>query len=211
MTLQDTDPSPHTAQCSVTGKMVPEDELVTFQGQRVCAEGKAILLDRLQAGEGIPGEFKRPTVLRRFACIFLDGLIIGVPFVIASQVVVTMSSPAMGGAVSLLAVIAQIVYFGQLHGSSGQSVGKKAGKLMVVNLDGSKISMQSAYVRAVAYAGPGVLTSIATLLGSLPLVGVASGIVGLYSISNTLVALFDSKRQRAIHDRIAGTRVIDRS
>ena len=212
MTLQDADPLPQLAPCSVTGKMVPEDELVTFQGQRVCAEGKAILLERLQAGEGLPGEFKRPTVLRRFGCIFLDGLIVVLPLAILTGIVAgTSGSMQIGGAISLLAVCVEIVYFGQMHASGGQTVGKKAGKLKVVNLDGSAISTKTAYVRAVAYIGPGALTALATIAGSVPLIGIANGVVGLYALANTLAALFDSKRQRALHDHIAGTRVIDRS
>lgn len=39
------------ALCEVTGKIVPEDELVRFQGKRVCMEGKQILLDRIMRGE----------------------------------------------------------------------------------------------------------------------------------------------------------------
>ncbi|MHB1767122.1 MAG: hypothetical protein ACYCUV_04630 [Phycisphaerae bacterium] len=46
-----TGPEPGMGRCSVTGKWVPEDALVTFQGQLVCAEGKQILLDRLRIGE----------------------------------------------------------------------------------------------------------------------------------------------------------------
>ncbi len=39
------------AQCEISGEWVPPDELVTFQGKRVSAAGKQILLDRLAAGE----------------------------------------------------------------------------------------------------------------------------------------------------------------
>ena len=151
-------------------------------------------------------------MLRRFGCIFLDGLIIGVPFAIAAQVVtIGMTSPQLGGAVSLLAVIAQIVYFGQMHGNGGKTVGKKAGKLLVVNLDGSKITMQTAYIRAAAYAGPSRPTSLALMAHSLPLIGIATMVAGVYKLADTLFAPFDTKQQRALHDRIAGTRVIDQS
>jgi len=47
---------PGMGRCEVTGQVVPEDELVLIHGQRVCAEGKAILLERLKAGEAMPGE-----------------------------------------------------------------------------------------------------------------------------------------------------------
>lgn len=39
------------APCEVTGKIVPEDELVRFKGKHVCMEGKQILLDRIMRGE----------------------------------------------------------------------------------------------------------------------------------------------------------------
>jgi uncharacterized RDD family membrane protein YckC len=212
MTIQDNASSPHMAQCSITGKMVPEDELVTIQGQRVCAEGKAILLERLQSGETLPGELRKPTVIRRFGCIFLDGLIIVLPLaILAGLLAGRLASPFVSGAVSVFTVIVEIVYFGQMHGSGGQTIGKKAGKLMVVNLDGSKISMQTAYVRAIAYVGPGVLSGLATISGNVLLASVAAMIVGLYGLANMLAAVFDTKEQRALHDRIAGTRVIDQS
>jgi uncharacterized RDD family membrane protein YckC len=115
----------------------------------------------------------------------------------------------LGGAVSILAGCAQIVYFGAMHASGGQTVGKKAGKLRVVNLDGTKITTQTAYVRALAYCGPGLLSGVGLLLGSPAFIATATGIVSLYGLANVLVALFDSTSQRAIHDRIAGTRVID--
>ena len=196
-------------QCAVTGKMVPEDELVTIQGQRVCAEGKAILLDRLKAGENAPGELTKPGVMRRFGCIFLDGLIIGVPVAIVSFLMAAgKASPMMLGAFSLVAVIIQIVYFGQLHGTRGQSVGKMAGSLRVINMNGSPITLQTGYIRAVAYVGPSVLAALATIIGVAVIVMVANAIVVIYGLINVLMALFDRKMQRALHDRIAGTRVI---
>jgi uncharacterized RDD family membrane protein YckC len=211
MSMQGNPASPALAQCSVTGKMVPEDELVTIQGHRVCAEGKAILLERLKSGEALPGESEKPTVLRRFGCIFLDGLIIGVPLAIINAVIARGgASPATLGLISLVGNTVNVIYFGQLHGSRGQSVGKMAGKLKVVNnLDGSPITLQTAYVRALAYVGPSYLSGLALVLGNGALIGVASIAVGAYGIINVLMALFDKNRQRALHDRIAGTRVID--
>jgi uncharacterized RDD family membrane protein YckC len=197
-------------QCAVTGKMVPEDELVTIQGQRVCAEGKAILLERLKAGDAMPGEFEIPSVRKRFRCIFVDGLIIGLPFsalimVLARGMTV---GPIMLGIVSAIGALAAVIYFGQLHGMSGQSVGKKLGKLRVVTLEGGPITLQTGYVRAIAFAGPGILTGLAMMLGSPVITGSVGVVVGCYRLADMLFALFDRSQQRALHDRIAGTRVI---
>lgn len=215
MSIEDTAAAPVMGQCSITGKMVPEDELVTIQGHRVCAEGKAILLERLKSGEAMPGEDERPTVLRRFGCIFLDGLIIGVPFAVLNGVVTAMlgrstSASFVLGLLSLLTTTVQVVYFGQMHGSSGQTLGKKAGKLVVVNLDGSPISVRTGYIRALAYSGPGYLSGLAMLVGIPGIVLISSVAVGLWGLTDTLLALFDRSMQRSLHDRIAGTRVVEK-
>lgn len=219
MTVENTPLAPGMAQCSITGKIVPEDEIVTLHGQRVCAEGKAILLQRLQSGEAMPGEMVHPTVLRRFGCIFLDAIIIMVPFAILSSVVAGPAAGAVTAAlITLISTAVQVVYFGQLHGTRGQTVGKMAGKTKVVNLDGSPISLRTGYVRALAYIGPNFLTGIATFFAvpirsggyvaqSSIVLGV-SVLVGIYGIVNVICALVDTNLQRALHDRIAGTREI---
>jgi uncharacterized RDD family membrane protein YckC len=203
---------PGMGQCMVTGKIVPEDELVTLHGQRVCAEGKAILLDRLQAGEAMPGEAEKPTVLRRFGCIFLDGLIIGVPFAVLNGVLTAdHSPPSTLGIISLLSTVVYIIYFGQMHASRGQSVGKIAGKLLVVNdRDGSRISTATAYIRAIVYSGTGVLSGVALLMADRTFMSVATMIVVGWGLADVIFALVDTSKQRSLHDRIAGTRVIER-
>jgi uncharacterized RDD family membrane protein YckC len=199
--------------------MVPEDEIVVIQGHRVCAEGKAILLERLRSGETMPGELEKPTVLRRFGCMFLDGLIIGIPVAIITGVASAGSAAAgaanSGGAVvigvvSFIGVALQIVYFGQMHGARGQTVGKIAGKLVVVNEDGSRISMPTAYLRSLAFKGPSLLSGIAIISGALVFVSVASLIAGLWGLIDIILALVDREGQRSLHDRIAGTRVVQR-
>jgi uncharacterized RDD family membrane protein YckC len=207
-------------QCAVTGKIVPEDELVTIQGQRVCAEGKAILLERLRAGEALPGELERPTVLRRFGCIFLDAVLLWVVIFAFSMIIgfgFGAASPVRGGrGGSLMAMAAAgfvgqtiwLLYFGLMHGARGQTLGKSAGKLIVVNLDGSPITMGTAFLRALAYCGPGYLQPLAMLTLNQQLMFAANAIFGVYAIVNVIVALVDSAQQRSIHDRIAGTRVV---
>jgi len=202
---------PGMGQCAITGKVVPEDELVLINGQRVCAEGKAILLDRLKSGESLPGELEKPSILRRFLCVLLDVVILGVPFGILSFVLASSNpgSIATIGAVQLIAVVVEIFYFGAMHAARGQTVGKMAGSLKVVNnSDGSPITTQAAYIRALAYIGPSLLSGLTVLAGSTVLIMIANVIVYGYGLTNVIFALVDTSRQRALHDRIAGTRVV---
>jgi uncharacterized RDD family membrane protein YckC len=209
MSTQDNMGSPVMEACSVTGKMVPEDELVTFQGHRVCAEGKAILLERLKSGEAMPGESEKPTVLRRFLCMLLDVVILLVPLLIANVLVALQGSLALVGAVSLIGAVIRIIYYGQMHGSYGQTVGKMAGQLKVVNnCDSSPIGMGTGYVRSLAYAGPNIISALVIFVGNQLLISLAGIIIVVYFLVNVVVALADSNRQRALHDHIAGTRVI---
>jgi uncharacterized RDD family membrane protein YckC len=210
---------PTMGQCAITGKMVPEDELVTIHGQRVCAEGKAILLERLKAGETLPGELERPTIIRRFGCIVLDGIILAVPsffigMVFSVGTFATGPGRSQDQAVAMFVIISfvtqtlQLLYFGLLHGSRGQTVGKMAGGIIVVNRDGSPISMGSAFARSFAYTGIGYLNVIAILVQSPAFVLVAGGLVAVYGLANVLFALLDRNQQRSLHDRLADTRVV---
>lgn len=210
---------PGMGQCSVTGKIVPQDELVTIHGQQVCAEGKAILLDRLRAGETAPGEQEKPSVWKRFVAIFLDGLIINVPFAILNAVVLGSQTTSRGlpgpnanvmaGALALLSAAASLFYFGAMHAAKGQTVGKMAAGLRVVNNDDSTpITSQASYVRAIAYIGPAFLSAIATFTGVLAAVSIAGVVALIWGLVDLIMALVDGDRQRSLHDRIANTRVI---
>ena len=211
MTMHNAQPPAGMAQCSVTGKFVPEDELVTIQGQRVCAEGKAILLDRLRSGEAMPGELEKPTVLRRFGAIFLDGLIFTIPFAILGAILGASGNLAIleSGVLTLASTAASVLYLGALHARDGQTLGKKAAKLRVVNnSDGSAITTGTAFSRALLYAGPSFVSGFMEMTRNEGAILIAAALVGVWGIANVLFALFDRDRQRALHDRIVGTRVI---
>ncbi|HEV7301138.1 MAG TPA: RDD family protein [Tepidisphaeraceae bacterium] len=195
----------------MTGQVLPEDELVTIQGQRVSAEGKAILLDRLRSGETMPGELEKPTVMRRFGAIFLDALIIGLPFAVIGGVMGASGNLDLvqNGILTFISTAVTVIYFGAMHARNGQTLGKMAAKLYVVkNSDGSKISTGTAYLRSLVYGGLSFLSAFAEMTGAPVIIGVAAIIVGIWGIANVLFALFDRDRQRALHDRITGTRVI---
>lgn len=214
----DTAPPQGMAKCEITGNLVPEDELIEIEGKRVCAEGKEELLRRLRSGELMPGEMERPTVLRRFCCLLIDNFITGVAggsIGFAIGLIMASSAGSTGGMVRLQAmgqlagVSITVLYFGLLHGLKGQSVGKMAGKLKVVNLDGSSISLSRGFLRAAFLAGPQIVTPFILLAtGSASVLGIASAIVGIYALTNIIFALIDRDAQRPLHDRFSGTRVI---
>ena len=215
-------PGPAMAQCSVTGTWHPQDELVSFQGQLVSAAGKQILLDRLATGADAPGERTRPTVMRRFGCIFADSLLLeivryallpafGLPLVqpIGPEQLKQVWPQAL---IAVMLAVVVILYFGLMHGLKGRSLGKMAGKLRVVNLDGSPISMGKAFARAVAYGAGGLLMTVGLILfavtHSKPLMYGAIALGSVWGLTDSICALVDSRRQRSLHDLICDTRVV---
>jgi len=209
MTVQGSSQMLGTGTCSITGKVVPEDELVTIHGQLVCAEGKAILLARLRAGDALPGELEHPTALRRFLCISLDGVIVGFCAGFLNGINAALgASPIVQDAIAIFVTFAQIIYFGQMHASYGQTIGKMAGKIVVVNLDGSPISTFTAYIRALASAGPGLLGWVPVVIGNPGLILASGGVSTCWFFIDAAFALIDRSQQRSLHDRIAGTRVV---
>ncbi len=215
------DPHSGMAQCSITKKWFPEDELVTFQGQLVCAEGKQILLDRLQTGALAPNEFVRPGVWRRIGCIFfIDGILLGaVGLVLDYPFGITLGTPVADPTLisrriiaSILGLAVVILYFGLLHGWKGQSLGKMVGNLRVINMDGTPISKPKAFARALTYTFGNVLFVLTLLIGllskNIALIGWGSGLAGVWELTDCIMALADTRMQRSLHDRICRTRVI---
>ena len=216
------DPQPpadrNLVQCEITKQWVPADEIVEIQGHKVCSAGKEIFLQHLKSGEPLPGEMERPTVLCRFGCIFLDGLDPGGPYCLLPNTWPGCCnfpprpdpdvSLTMKVVVSAWTVVLGLVYFGTLHGAKGQTLGKMAGKIKVVNLDGTPITMSRAYLRALCYSGPNVLSPVAILVEARLGVRILGYVGGAYFLINIIMALADRNRQRALHDRLAGTRVI---
>jgi len=214
-------PAPGMVQCSITKKWFPEDEVVTFQGQLVSAEGKQILLDRLQTGAEAPNEFVRPGVWRRIGCIFfIDGILLGIfgwvlNYVFGINFFTPLTDPGVMSRrviVSVIAVAVANLYFGLLHGWKGQSLGKMVGNLRVINMDGTPISKPKAFARALAYTFGNVLTVLALLAGALTknvaIISVGVFLGGIWGLVDGILALVDTRVQRTLHDRICGTRVI---
>ncbi|MHC4885012.1 MAG: RDD family protein [Planctomycetota bacterium] len=204
--------------CEITGTTVPEDELIDFQGYRVCAEGKAEILQRLKSGETLPGELERPRFLRRFGCLFVDGIVIGVvggAFSFAFIGGIAFTDPeklkdvsSAQGMATLLTLLFTVGYLTLMHGKYGQTLGKMAGKIKVVNPDGSDITMGQGLIRALAYEGPQLLSPFFMLALSFEASQIFTMLAGLYVWANLIVMLIDKEMHRAIHDRLAKTRVV---
>jgi uncharacterized RDD family membrane protein YckC len=220
-------PEPEAVQCEITGRWVSADAVVTIQGHRVCAEGKAELLERLRSGELMHGEMERSTVLRRLGALLLDGIIVGAVNLALTLLVLgtlipgatTPGGPAALGApfaaVQVIGALFTLAYFTILHGTRGQTVGKMAVRIKVVDANGAAISMGTALTRALFYQGPGIVAMIimafAAMNGSAGGVIASTAVNGLgsvYIFVSVIVALVDQAQQRTIHDRLAGTRVI---
>ena len=211
---------PEMVRCEVTDQWVPADETVVIQGKRVSAQGKQILLDNLRAGHNIDDEMEAPTSLRRFGCAFLDGILMGlVGAALGAALGVALFasggssydySVRVEGLISIVGAAIGVLYFTLMHANGGQSLGKKAGKIKVVNLDGSDITFGTALVRALMFSGLGGLPALLMIAGGASLATAAlvvNGVVGAYGLANCITVLA-SRQKRAIHDMIAKTRVI---
>ncbi len=220
--LPDAD-APNMVRCDVTDELVPEDETVVLQGKRVSARGKQILLDQLRTGHSIGGEIETPGWLRRLGCALLDYIIVMIPSSVVGQVYqswVMMNPDAfsvrVAGALDLTVSLIATSYFVFMHAAKGQTVGKMAGKMKVINLDGSDIRFGTALVRGLFYFGISGFMPLLLVIGGetfmdpetgLGVYLVFAGIAVLYWIANIITVLATPQR-RGIHDYVAGTRVI---
>ncbi len=182
--------------CSRCAKSYCPDCLVELKGNRFCAACKVEAVKDMQSG--VTGtELPLATVGRRFAAMFVDGLIqavVWVPMAIAMGFF-AVKAQAMGGTAEPVAAGAQImfqvvifgvmlVYEGLFLQMKGATPGKMAMGLKVVNADGSPISPGQAWLRPF----------IRSLLGFCWLV-------------DYIPALF-RKDKCTVHDLAARTRVI---
>lgn len=209
--------------CEVTNDLVPIDETVVLHGKRVSARGKQILLERLSTGAAIDGELEAPTSLRRFGCAFLDGILIGIVGALiggvigaAAGVTGSLNAPRVFGSIELVSGLVAFSYFVIMHASRGQTVGKIAGKIKVVNLDGSDITFGTSLVRGFMYNGIQLIPSLLVVVFGEAFFGdfdtlapydILGIVIGIYVLANCITVLVTQKKQ-AIHDFVAGTRVV---
>ena len=235
--------NPHDGQgqgmetCQITGKMVPSGDIVEFHGYRVCAEGKAELLRRLRTGQAMPGNIETPSFNKRLAAFMMDSALLWPAFQIAggilgmdlslSPVWIAMDSAHFSvaffdpraGLGYFACYITAGVYFSAFHAVWGQSPGKMAAGLVVINMEGGPVGYIRSLARSAILVGPlaaaplslymvfpAALESFsANLFWAVTLLNL---IPPIFIFACAVAAFFDYSMQRSIHDRLAGTRVV---
>ena len=223
---QSSPPPDRFKECEVTGEILPVDSLVQFQGKWVSEKGKQILLERLQSGEPAETSYSpRPGFWRRFGCILLDDLVLIIP-----NIVITLSFGTVGlaqntkhpppfgapfahgmvyaGIGEILAFLVGTAYFGLTQGMWGQTLGKRVGREKVVRMDGSPVDMKTGILRGAYFVMPGLICGIGAFSAMLPLFYICYVLGFLWSLADIIYLIADRRMQRALHDRLAGTRVI---
>jgi uncharacterized RDD family membrane protein YckC len=127
--------------------------------------------------------------------LIVDGLGIGIISLIVLTVVGINTQGYLG---RVIVSIAAVAYFAVLEASSGQTVAKRLFGIKAVAADGSPVTMQAAVLRRLPFYVGNLLP---TFLGSLVSFGFVLAIL--------ITAIQDEPEHRGLHDKWAGTKVID--
>jgi uncharacterized RDD family membrane protein YckC len=176
------------AVCSMCNRILPADEVIEFQGHYVCALCKPEFVQRLKEGLPVTGLVYAGFWIR-FVAIFIDGLImaaigcgIGFTFVIVMMPTVGTFNPDN---VDTFMPVFQLLNYGlSFVGRFGATPGKMLLRLRVVRPDGSSLT----YLRAFGRYWATIVSNFTCYIGYI-------------------MAAFDEEK-RALHDKIASTRVI---
>lgn len=192
--------------CDVTGMLVPVEDTVEVLGRRVSPEGRKILLRELREQETAPaGEvLVRPEFWSRFVCSVLDSVVLGALSLVIAFVLVPMRRDPVVSKACIAA--ACFLYYALMHAQFGKTLGKMAGGFRVVNLDGTRISAYTAFARAFWSTGIAAIIGLLASMGRNP--HAANLLGGVYSFANCIFLVADEEKNRALHDRLAGTRVV---
>jgi uncharacterized RDD family membrane protein YckC len=176
--------------CSVCQQVFPPDQVIRYGASVVCGNCKPQFLQRLREGAQVGERLDYARFGKRFAAKMIDTLLIyavnfGIGFAMGTGVQGEAPNPMLG---LVLLVVNLSIAFGYpivFVGKWGQTLGKMALKIKVVSPQGEPIGYAKATGR--------VLSEIVT--------GFTFGI-------GYLMVLWDDQR-RALHDRLASTRVIN--
>lgn len=192
-----------TAVCAVSGKVYPKREMIQYEGKWIAAEHRDAYFQRMREGVAqpgdsiVPGPFGYGGFWRRFCARFIDGIIQGVVGAILGALIIPLYvaggsfDPSNTASAIMLQVIVQAVsmaialaYEVFFVRKFDATPGKMAMGLKILRPDGSKLSVLRIIGRY-----------FATLVSALIL------LIGY------IMAAFDDEK-RALHDRMADTRVI---
>src|SRR5262245_18863479 len=175
--------------CARCGVTFCRDCVVEIGGQPYCATCKTEAV--LDARSGVqPGVLDYASVGRRFAAIFVDGLLMWIPMgilivIVGFQNVVSARVNNAWNFWFLIPTVINISYQALMLAARGQTLGKMALKVKVVGPDGSPISTGQAWGREVMRA-----------------------ILGFLYVIDYIPAFF-TKEKTTLHDLIAKTRVVN--
>jgi uncharacterized RDD family membrane protein YckC len=185
--------------CSRCAETFCPDCIVEIGGLPYCLECKTESMRDLRSGVPLQ-QLDMASIGRRFAAIWVDGLIVTVPLIILAfflllplglieeQEGVPSFLAIFGNLfVSLVAGAAYVVYEGLMLASGGQTVGKKALNIKVVTAEGGEISRGQAWGRAASRQ----------LLSLVPCLGLVDYLVAF------------GQEKTCIHDMMAKTRVVN--
>ena len=188
--------------CSRCAEAFCPDCIVEIGGLPYCLECKTESMRDLRSGVPM-GQLDLASIGRRFAAIFIDGLIVTLPIMLVAFLVLlplglveadqgedAMPTPLAIFAnlfVSLGAATIYILYEGFMLSSGGQTVGKKAMKVKVVTAEGSDLTTGQAWGRAASRQ----------ILGIVPCLGLIDYLVAF------------GQERTTIHDMMAKTRVVN--
>ena len=182
--------------CSQCNRILPKDELMRFENDRVCAQCKPLYLQRLKEGVKPATMLVYAGFWVRFLASVIDGVMwqvisYGAGFLIGTvgsgRSAMAWTGGTFDSATCLLTLVLmalQVAYEVYFIGRFGATLGKMALKLKVVRPDGSPVS----YMRALGRHFAKYLSAIILLIGYI-------------------MAAFDEEK-RALHDRICDTRVV---
>lgn len=164
--------------------------------------------DQVWGDQAAAGPPTRPASVGKRAGAYLIDIVglsmvttvLAVLFGVGLDVVAGLESGGVFGATyrwQAVSALITLAYFALLEGSTGQTLAKRLLGIKVVMDDGSPATLQSAVVRRVPFV-------IGTFL---PVIGFFVGFGLLLAILVT--AIQDESKHRGIHDRWAGTTVVD--
>jgi uncharacterized RDD family membrane protein YckC len=195
-------PNANEVVCAECGKIFPAGETIRYGKASVCAGCKPLFLQKLSEGAAInTGELNYAGFGIRLGAKLLDGLILGVPFMVVFFVIMiplirqgdANHKPDQVGALQLMPILIQLgfmlIQFGYqifFLGKYGATPGKMICKLKVVTGEGGRFGYGRAAGRCLSEMLSGMICYI-----------------GYFMI------LFDDQK-RALHDHICNTRVVYR-
>jgi len=180
------------APCASCGQVFPTSEMVPFSGSWVCARCKPAYFQRVRQGDAVGQGFRYGGFWRRFVAKVIDGIaqqgvMLPLQFGLAAAPTPGMSPfevLATTGITVPVGIVLGVAYSSFFLGRFGATPGKMALGLKVVTPSGGPVSYALGAGRYFAE----LLSAFTCSIGYV-------------------MAAFDEER-RALHDRVAGTRVV---